>query len=414
MNRLNILGKIKKSKLVQNALLNTIAAAIPIVVLQLLILPLLGRYLDSSEYGLVVTILALLNVVPATLGNSLNNIRLLHNNTYIETKDEGDFNCILLAELALDIVIVALLSNYYLSSSISNSLKLQQIILVIIVSIFWLLREYHIVAFLINLRYDCIFINNVLLSFGYCIGFLVFRWTNKWESIYITGYVFSLIYIFCTTGLWKEKLNITQHFKKTFSENIIYIISCFLYRVISYADKMLLYPVLGGTLVSIYYAATLSGKVVNMVVTPLSGVMLSHLSKKKEKDDRSFTEVFKYGLVVCIIGYFICVLISRPILKILYPQYVDEAMQYILVTTATVSVSALISLINPYILKFKTMKWQVVINLSTLIVYVAFGLALMKLNGLLGFCFGCLIANVFKLVIMIAIYSRFSIRRVQT
>lgn len=93
-----------KRKIVLDMILNIVATAIPTIVLQLLILPALAWDMPDEKYGLLVTILAFLNVVPSTMGNVLNNIRLLYNNKYIEKKYEGDFNIILLLLMGINII----------------------------------------------------------------------------------------------------------------------------------------------------------------------------------------------------------------------------------------------------------------------------------------------------------------------
>ena len=105
MKRITILMK----KIFFDMALNIFATAIPTFALQLIILPILARSMSDAKYGLLVTILAILNVVPSTMGNVLNNIRLLYNNDYIENGYEGDFNVILLLLTGINLI------RYYIS-----------------------------------------------------------------------------------------------------------------------------------------------------------------------------------------------------------------------------------------------------------------------------------------------------------
>lgn len=399
---LKLCKRIKKNDLAINVVLNTVAAAIPILVLQLVLLPLVAKYMNDDEYGLVVTILSILNIVPIILGNSLNNIRLLYENRYKENNILGDFPVILLLDLIINIILISIFGICYINIY-STALNIIHILFVISISILWLLREYYIVAFLIDLNYGAILINNILLAIGYIIGFVLFRIIGLWESIYLCGYVCSLLFIYAKTTIWREKFKRSFLWKEVFKENNTYVLSCLLYRFTTYADKILLYPLLGGLYVTIYYVATLSGKIVSMLITPLCGVLLSYLAKKNNSNKKSFRKVVQYGSVFCAIGYIFCIVVSRPVLKILYPQYVDNAMDYIYITTAVVVIGVMISLINPYILKALSMKWQVLINSLTLFVYITGALVLLNFFGLMGFCVGTLIANVFKFVFMIGI-----------
>lgn len=114
------------------------------------------------------------------------------------------------------------------------------------------------------------------------------------------------------------------------------------------------------------------------------------------------------AVVGCIgvVGYFICVFLSKYILLIIYPQYMDRALNYIPITTATAVTTAIIGIMNPFVLKFVDMKWQIVINSMTLAAYVIMSLGLLNNIGMIGFCWGVFAANLLKLILVIMIYIK--------
>ena len=390
-----------KKKIVFDMMLNIIATAIPTFVLQLLILPSLADYMSDVRYGLLVTILALLNVVPSTMGNALNNIRLIEGEEEGSQEEKSDYQIILLSMALVNLAAVAGFSFFY-----EREISAASLLLTLIVSVLWLLREYHIVAFRIKLNYVNITISNVIMVLGYGAGYWLFRVTGHWQFIYALGHLFSLIYIFCKSDLWKEPFKKSVRLRSITWQTVLLALSGLLLRITTYADKMLIFPVIGGAMVSVYYAATLFGKIVSQVITPISGVMLSYLSKAKRKNDDVFHMTLLSSSAVCAVGYFACVAISRPVLTWLYPRFVDGAMQYIWVTTGTTVLTALISIINPFVLKFFDMKWQIVINGIYVAVYVALSMALLERMGLIGFCVGTLIATILKLLFMVLVYYR--------
>ena len=390
-----------KRKIVLDMILNIVATAIPTIVLQLLILPALAWDMPDEKYGLLVTILAFLNVVPSTMGNVLNNIRLLYNNKYIEKKYEGDFNIILLLLMGINIIVVGVFSYSY-----ENTLTIFSLLMTLFVSVVWLAKEYFIVAFRLKIDYVAIMINNLLQVAGYCLGYVIYRFIGQWQFIYLTGYIVSLVYIFMHCSIWREKFRITPLFKDTTWQSALLLASNLLNRVITYADKILIYPILGGEVVSVYYAATIFGKIVSLIITPVNSVVLTYLSKLKKKQDTMFKTAFLIGICVCFIGYVCCIAISRPVLGIIYPQYVNDAMQYIYITTGTTVLYALISIVNPFILKYFPMKWQIAINGGTALFYVALCMTLLHFFGLYGFCIGALMTNLFKLIFMLFIYLK--------
>lgn len=390
-----------KRKVIFDMALNIIATAIPTFVLQLIILPNLAKYMSDDNYGLLVTVLAFLNVMPSTMGNVLNNIRLLYNENYIETHNEGDFNILLMILEGVNFLSVVVFLFYY-----DSNLTLFTALMTGFTALLWLAREYFLVAFRLIINYKAILLCNLILVGGYGIGYLMFLGTKVWQLIYITGLLCSLIYCFIRSRLWREPFKITPLFKRTSTQGTLLLIAKILNRLLVYADKIIVFPVLGGALVSVYYAATVFGKVVSLMITPVNSVVLTYLAKSKKKKDSMLKSALLIGSAVCAVGYVVCVLISCPVLSILYPQFVDKAMNYILLTTGTTVLYALISIVDPFIMKFFDMKWQIAINGGTVIVYLALGISLLIPWGLMGFCVGALLTNVLKLLFMIFIYYR--------
>lgn len=388
-----------RKKVILDMLLNIISTAVPTIILQLLILPSIANFEDENKYGLIVTILAMLNVIPATMGNSLNNIRLVYEERYKENKTKGDFQLVLVICETVNILLIFIISWYYL-----GKFDVINILLIMITGILWLGREYHIVAFRISLNYKAILLNNLYLTLGYGLGYIVFRITNYWQFIYILGMLISYVYIYINSDICKEPFVKTIFWKNVLKDNLLLLISVIFARLINYADKLLLYPLLGGAVVSIYYVATIFGKVVSMAITPINSVALSYLAKIKNKPDHLFKWTYMMGIVVCVIGYILAIIFSEPILKIIYPMYVDEAMKYIYITSATVCINVLTSILTPFVLKFFAMKWQIVINGVTTACYVIISVILLYFYGLTGFCIGALLTNIIKLLITTLVY----------
>lgn len=391
-----------KKKFIFDMLLNIAATAIPTFVLQLAILPQLAKYMSAARYGLLVTILAMLNIVPSTMGNALNNVRLIDGE---EENGSGDYNALLLILAAVNLIVVAVFSYLY-----EREITAFSLLLTLITSLLWLIREYHLVAFRIKINFVYILVSNLTMVVGYVLGYYLFRMTGRWQYIYILGFVCSLVFIFLKSDLWREPYRRGERFGKVTEQTSLLTFAGLLTRITTYADKMLVFPFLGGATVSVYYAATLFGKVVSLAISPISGVMLSYLSKVRKKNDDVFRMTFFSAAAVCFAGYFACVAVSRPVLKLLYPQFVDEAMKYIWITTGTMVLTALITIVNPFVLRFFDMKWQMAVNGVYVAVYVALSLALLGAFGLYGFCVGTLVATTLKLICTLLIYHRCKVK----
>lgn len=393
-----------KKQVIKDMALNIFSGAIPIVVLQLFILPNLSFYTDANYYGIIVTILAMMNTVPSSFGNVLNNVRLLHQGEYENKREYNDFPILLLIAEFINVILLLIAGIAYLDRN-----DYLGIILTVIMGAMWLAKEYHVVTFRLKIDYIKAAICNIFLSVGYVVGYGVFFLTNYWQFIYIIAFLCMYAYLAFNSDILLEKPKITFGFKKCIIDSIALIIAVVLARSISYADKMLLYPLLGGVSVSIYYAATVLGKVASLVVTPINSVALTYLSKYRKKPDDIFRWTVKNGVFICLIVYFASIVFGKPILNILYPKFADEAVKYIWITSGSIVVSTFTSMVTPFVLKFCNTKWQIIINLITTVIYVFLSLILTRTLDLMGFCVSVFLANLVKLIITLIAYYKFSL-----
>ena len=389
-----------KRKIIIDSILSILASAIPIVVLQLIVLPIVGLRLGDTEYGTAVTLISMATLFSLPFGNVLNNIRLLMDVEYRDNNISGDFNILVFSSIVINAIIMIIGTIYY-----ENGFSLISILLVVIFSGLNILREYLIVTFRIIINYKSILINNIILGIGYLFGLLVFSYLGYWQLIYVFGASFSLAYINKKSNLLKEGFVKTKLFKKTTYKSLVLFISIFMKSLLNYADKLLLFPLLGPTAVSVYYSATLMGKIISMAITPISGVMLSYLAKMSRFKMKDFILMVSLVSIVGFLGYFIILIVSEPILNLLYPHWADESLSLIHITTATAIVGVIISVIHPVILRFNHINWQLFINFINLVVYVVCVMIFYNLYGLIGFCMGMLIASLIKLLIMIFVFA---------
>lgn len=388
-----------KKKFVIDSLLNIIATSIPLLILQLVTLPVVGAILGGDQYGLVVTLISLFTLLSLPFGNVLNNIRLLSDNEYKQKDITGDFNALLAGSIIISSFMMILGTVYY-----QGAFSLVSIILMVTISCLNLLREYLLVSFRLKLNYKGILINNIILGIGYLTGTLVFYLTGYWQLIFIFGSGLSLFYIIRNSNLLKETFTLTNLFKKTRYKSLILFISSFFKTMLSYADKLLLFPLLGPTAVSIYYTATILGKIISMMITPINGVILSYLTRMEKMRSNNFIYIIVIIGVVGVIGYFTTILISHPLLYFLYPNWAAESMELIYITTASAIIGVMSSLLQPFNLRFNNINWQLLISGANVVVYIISVFMFYNLYGLIGFCIGILVANVFKLGLMISIF----------
>lgn len=386
-----------KRAIVDSAL-NVVAVALPTAALQLLVFPMAAAGLDSDSYGLLTTVFALMNLVPGTLGLALCNIRLLYNSNYADKGVAGDFPLLLRSSCLLAAVPIAGVLLFYGVREAAN------LIFALLTTCIWLMREYYGVAFRIRLDFKAVLICNVGLAVGYLAGYALFRVSTCWGVILLTGQLVSLALILSRTDLWKDQATKTELYSKVRTDVVQFSAAAFLSRCISYSDRVLLFPMIGGHLVSVYYVSTLIGKMLSMVITPLNTVLLSYISRGRTKPVKLFALLLASGLILASVGFVVVLLIAEPVLKVLYPQFVDEAMVYLPISSAAALVYSVSTVVNSFLVRFYDMSWQTRINALLLGVYVIFAYGGYLLGGLMGFCVGYLAVNVLQLLIIVCVF----------
>lgn len=388
-----------KKKVVSDMILNIVAAALPVALLQLIIYPHLAKSLGGDEYGLMLTIYSIWIMISNSLGNVLNNIKLLKNPQYEELGEEGDIELLLRQWLGAGSAIVFIVIWVY-----CGNFNLTHVVLGTLTSVCIFLKAYLEVGFRLKLNYRAIVINSAVLGAGFCIGTGLFELTGCWEFVFLTGYMLSVIYCAVRTRLLRIKSRRTEMHREVSRDSYFLVISAIISNCINYADKLILYPLMGGTAVSIYYTATILGKITGMLTGPINSVILSYISRWDNSKSKLFNKILGLGFVIIAIGYVVTLLLARPVLGILFPQWIDEVMIIIPITTATVMLTVLASILQPFVLKFCNIYWQIMISGVGSAAYFISALVLWKLYGLTGFCGGTVIGATVKIVIMVAVY----------
>lgn len=393
--------KTRSKKIFFDMCLNIIAVALPIAMLQLIIYPKVAKIVGGDQYGLMLTIYSIWIMISNSLGNVLNNIKLLRFPEYQKLGEEGDL-MILLRKWIVGSAIVVFFAIWFYCGSFS----LIHLVLGTVISICILLKAYLEVGFRIKLNYFSILCNNALLCTGFFLGFYFFRITGLWEFIFLTGYSFSFVFCVVKTGLLKEPFNKTSLYKDVRNDAYSLVLATVITNLINYADKLVLYPLMGGTAVSIYYTATILGKITGMLTGPINSVVLSYITRWDKSKTGVFYIVLAVGLGVVTVGYFITLLIARPVINLLFPQWVEEVMEIIPLTTVTVMLTVLTSLLQPFVLKYCRIQWQIGISAIGSITYFSLALLLWSLYGLKGFCVGTIIGVITKLLLILLVYYR--------
>ncbi|HAQ1726637.1 TPA: oligosaccharide flippase family protein, partial [Enterococcus faecium] len=342
----------------KNSVYNIFANSIPMLFLQLIILPLIAKNYTVGQYGTILTIISIANVIIQIFGIGINNTRVIMNSFYMDKKITENYNKMF---KIMVIIIVPVISLILLIFKIKISYVL--FILLNIYIILGFLNLYLSSEYNINMDFLLLMKSNLCLTLGYAIGIFIFLFVNQWLLILTIGMLFTVIYELQTTYFWRERKKSSDYWNKTFNKVATISISSAMISIITYADRLFLFPILGANAVATYFAASLFGKIIGMGIGPVSNVLLSTFSSTDIISKKMFWKTNIINFLICIIFFAISIPTAYPIISMLYPSLSDEISVFINLANLAAILNTSAGMIQPMILKFCPIKWQLNIQI---------------------------------------------------
>ncbi len=390
--------KISLKEVIKNLMYSFTSFAMPTAVLQFLIQPLLARELGAEMNGQYLTIMSFHYFMVGITATVLNHVRLLQQEEYEKKKLRGDFNIFLLIYAFVAIIAVPLSWLYF-----TKTVNVTDVSLMLLVAFFYIYHDYIFAEYRLKLQYNKILINNILMSVGYVLGFFIFRSVRHWQIIFIVAYAIPTVYDLINTTFIKEPISKTPLFRQTAKKVLTLTCSTSLGSLTTYCDKLILYPLLGGVSVSVYYSAAIVGKLLLLVSSPMNSVLLSYLVKIKQLDKQRIAKKVLPLLGLFVLAYVCCVAIGYPLTSFLYPEWAEQSKFLIPLTVAASMFSLIANLLNTIVLRFCKTSYQVVIQIVSLVIYLVISLFSLHFWGLFGFCAAVTCANALKTIILLLI-----------
>lgn len=374
---------------------NILASLVVTFTLQILVYPLMARSVSVNEYGLVLTVMGIVNTIVVALGNTLNNIRLVQNQVYESIGEQGDFNIILILIStlgAISLIIIMMAFKY---------IGLLDITLLTLTVIFGILKSYYLVGYRLKLNFTFNLYCNLVITIGYIIGVLLFYITKTWILIFLTGEIFGCIFLFFTTEFLKEPIRITSIFKQTISKYMMLIVTGAIATALTYMDRLIIFPLLGGAAVSTFTVASFFGKSIGLVMIPIAGVLLGYYAQSDFKFTRKrFWVINFYVLIFSTLFLGISLVAAYWFTGVLYPTLIEAAKPYIFIANLASIIGVASSMVQPAVLKFAPMFWQIIIQVVYSILYIGVGVFMLKVYGIYGFCIAIILSNTVRLIFL--------------
>ena len=392
--------KIITNKFIRDFIINTAASAIPVVLLQFLLEPLMSRQMDDGTFGLMIAVVSLFTMLSSVFGNTLNNVILLKHKEIDNELKDYNFIFIIFQIVNLIILMLVLILVY----NIYDYRVLLSIAFVGISSTFF---QYVSAQFRMDFKYHFYLFCELGKCAGYVIGFFVFKSTGDWTCLFLFGSIFESVICLLTTKIWKNSYKTSKYLKEISIATFFILGSSLTVQLVNYFDKLILYPVMGGDSVSIYNASTIIAKGLSLITTPMGAVLLGYLVKKNFMSIKHLWLIFIGFLLLFAPLFLVFFFASKFVLPYMYPNYNDGAQKLIILTTPFAIINIYISLCEPILLTHNGEKISLVYGIGKAILSIAFGFVGIWVNGLYGFCLFRLISTI---IIFISVFILLLIR----
>ena len=375
----------KNKKIVTDLFFNTFGFGIYIIAQQIILLPIMAKVFNENEFSKIVLYISVFAIITNVLGNELGIVRQVKRE---EENSSGDYNRILL-QLTPFIIIISVIVLAVLKFSII------EIILLTITILLGNIRLYVSAFFRNNKDFKNIVIQNIIYLIGIALGIIIiYKIKLIWIPMLIAE-ILCLIFNLIKTDIIKQKAiksNVNKSIWKTFKD---FGIISFLVNMTTYFDKIIIYPILGKSAVSVYYSTSSMSKVLALITNPIHGVILSWIKGNDEKLRNKITKItLKANIPIVIITFILGLPITYLAVMILYPKYLNSAIPLILPVTIAMAFNTVATIVKAILLKFIDSKKLVNTYITYIIILVILAIIMSKLFGIIGFAYATAISKI--------------------
>ncbi len=393
--------KSDSKKLVLNASKDFVFSILALViyngVLQLLIYPGLETYMGADAFGTVLYLISAVSIMGAGFGTAASYSRMVAKKDRTEANGEYNLFLLIITLLSIPVTLVVL----YVIGNLTLTLFVQVFILMAITVV----RYYADVEYRMNIKFKDYFIFFAFVSAGYVMGLLLYPVSKSWTLTILAGELFGVIYTVVRGRIFRAPFTeLSDSFRENMNSLFVISASNLLAALILHSDRLLLRLVVGSVEVTVYYTASLVGKIVAMLTTPLNGVIISYLTNYNIKlDKKKFGLVSLALLILSVIGAFVCTAASYIFVRIMYPDVFEEAVRYFFVANLGQILYFISGSLMVVILSFSKEKMQLFINVIYAVSFCLIVIPATFMYKLDGMAYGLVIVNLLRFALTVII-----------
>lgn len=384
-----------KNKMVQDGILSIGAKCIFYFVVNFVIYSLMNKRMGAAAYGEFVVLLGYVQVFAFGCGEALNHIRVLHQEN--DKKHAPDYRLIAALECIAGFAVLA-------TSLLSGKLGSAERILYAAIGVVMMLRLYTESVFRIQINYKRILLSSVICALGYMAGFGFYMLGASWCVIFLCGEGAAVVYAaaagkaFCVES---RSACLSGEFKVMLKNVATLTFSYLISYLLIYSDRFILEAFIDSELAGYYFNATYYGKLVAVVIPPITSVLLSNISKGTiELNARVTTRITLFSIGAAVLFFVVGIPCARVMMWILFRESYDMVLPFIDIANLSLIVYYSCSIVNMLAIRLCPYRLQVRVEVIYSICYIVFGVLGTSLFGAAGFAAGTLLVNVLRFVML--------------
>lgn len=356
-------------------------------VMQIAIFPLWSARLGNDAYGNIGYLIAWMNTLAISMGIGCNYARMASSAKGV-TSNRG-YNRILLIASALVVPFGIAIGQF--GGVAMRPLETTLYILLIIATM-W--RYYGDVEYRLSLNYRRYFLYYLFIGIGYGVGIGLFLLTGLWPLALLPGELMGLGYILLKgTVFGKGEPIAGDAMREVVNTALLLFATHLISNLIFNGDRFVLKLLLDSVAVTIYYQASLLGKTVSLISTPLNSVLIGYLARHKgalKTKHMHLITLATLGLIVLMTV--LCTLASHVIIRLLYPQNYMLVKAYFFLGNLAQVLFFVGTMLTTLLLRYSKVANQFSLNLVYAVAFLILCIPAALMYGIEGFCIGLCIA----------------------
>lgn len=382
-----------KKTFIQDFIKGSIGLVVMNAMISLLVYPFLQARLGIESQGQILFYMSLINLLAGAFGSAANYGRLKMETRHKKTEN-SPYNIFLLISGLISILILLL------SAILKKDTAGVPFVMIVIVAFLTILRYYADVNYRISLRYTSFMFYYLCIALGYGLGMLLFLWIPLWPLIFIPGEIFGILYSVFTGITWKKPFFKKSVFEKETMTLLFPLAGAYFLSDFVGASDRLLFPLLlpnADTLTSLYYYASVVGKIASLLSTPLNGVLAGHLTKKEGGlTKRTFSRFVLLLLAGILVLTVLSTVGSHLFVWLFYRNYYEDVRSLFFIANLGQVFFFACNTLMVVVLRYTDVKNQVITGIIYILIYFTVTVPLILKMGLLGMALGILIVNALK------------------